>query len=99
MEFDGFDWDLGNREKCQKHGVSLSEIESVFARPVIILPDKENLQDERRFRAIGSTLHGRRAFVVFTWRSGPIGKLLRPISARYMHREEVADYEKAYPHI
>jgi uncharacterized DUF497 family protein len=99
MEFDGFDWDWGNREKCQKHGVSLSEIESVFARPVIILPDKENLQDERRFRAIGSTLHGRRAFVVFTWRSGPIGKLLRPISARYMHREEVADYEKAYPHI
>jgi uncharacterized DUF497 family protein len=99
MEFDGFDWDWGNREKCQKHGVSLSQIESVFARPVIILPDKENLQDERRFRAIGSTLHGRRAFVVFTWRSGPIGKLLRPISARYMHREEVADYEKAYPHI
>ena len=99
MEFDGFDWDWGNREKCQKHGVSLSEVESVFARPVIILPDKENLQGERRFRAIGSTLHGRRAFVVFTWRSGPIGKLLRPISARYMHREEVADYEKAYPHI
>jgi uncharacterized protein len=99
MEFDGFDWDRANREKCQKHGVSLSEIESVFARPVIILPDKENLQGERRFRAIGSTLHGRRAFVVFTWRSGPIGKLLRPISARYMHREEVADYEKAYPHI
>jgi uncharacterized DUF497 family protein len=99
MEFDGFDWDWGNREKCQKHGVSLSQIESVFARPVIILPDKENLQDERRFRAIGSTLHERRAFVVFTWRSGPIGKLLRPISARYMHREEVADYEKAYPHI
>jgi uncharacterized DUF497 family protein len=99
MEFDGFDWDWGNREKCQKHGVSLSQIESVFARPVIILPDKENLQGERRFRAVGTTLHGRRAFVVFTWRSGPIGKLLRPISARYMHREEVADYEKAYPHI
>jgi len=99
MEFDGFDWDEGNREKCQKHGISRSEIESVFARPVIILPDKQNLQGERRFRAIGSTLHGRRAFVVFTWRGKPNGKLLRPISARYMHREEVADYEKAYPHI
>jgi uncharacterized protein len=99
MEFDGFDWDGGNREKCQKHGVSLAEIESVFACPVIILPDKENLQGERRFRAIGSTLRGRRAFVVFTWHSGPISKLLRPISARYMHLEEVADYEKAYPHI
>ena len=99
MEFDGFDWDGGNREKCQKHGLSLEHIESVFSRPVIILPDKENFHGERRFRAIGSTLHGRRAFVVFTWRRGPIGKLLRPISARYMHREEVADYEKAYPHI
>ncbi len=99
MEFDGFDWDWGNREKCQKHGVSLAEIESVFTRPVIILPDKENLQGERRFRAIGSTNHGRRAFVVFTWRQGPGRKLLRPISARYMHREEVADHEKAYPHI
>jgi uncharacterized protein len=99
MEFDGFDWDGGNRERCQTHGVSLAEVESVFAHPVIILPDKENLQGERRFRAVGTTLHGRRAFVVFTWRSGPIGQLLRPISARYMHREEVADYEKAYPNI
>ena len=22
MEFDGFDWDDGNRDKCQKHGVA-----------------------------------------------------------------------------
>jgi uncharacterized DUF497 family protein len=27
MEFDGFDWDAGNREKCRKHGVSTAEIE------------------------------------------------------------------------
>jgi uncharacterized DUF497 family protein len=54
---------------------------------------------ERRFRAIGTTLHGRKAFVVFTWRDGSQGKLLRPISSRYMHREEIADYEKAYPHV
>jgi len=65
---------------------------------VIILPDKENIQGEGRFRAIGSTLRDRRAFIVFTWRGGPNGKL-RPISARYMHREEVANYEKAYPDI
>ncbi|MBV8185169.1 MAG: BrnT family toxin [Hyphomicrobiales bacterium] len=99
MEFDGFDGDEGNRGKYQKHGLSLPEIESVSARPVIILPDKENFQGERRFRAIGSTLKARRALVVFTWRSRLSGKLLRPISARYMHREKVMDYEKAYPFI
>jgi len=99
MEFDGFDWDEGNREKCQKHGLSIVQIESVFARPMIILPDKENLQGERRFRAVGSTLHGRRAFIVFTWRGSLNGKPLRPISARYMHCEEVANYEKAYPDV
>src|SRR5271170_2071366 len=42
MEFDGFDWDEGNRAKCQKHGVSVAEIEGLFRRPVVILPDKEN---------------------------------------------------------
>jgi uncharacterized DUF497 family protein len=30
MKFDGFDWDSGNRAKCQKHGVSIAEIESLF---------------------------------------------------------------------
>jgi len=27
MEFDGFDWDEGNREKCQQHGVLIKAIE------------------------------------------------------------------------
>ena len=26
----GFDWDHGNREKCQKHGVSVADIEFAF---------------------------------------------------------------------
>jgi len=77
----------------------MNQIESVFAGPVIILPDRENPQGERRFRAIGSTVNGRRSFVVFTWRKGPAGRLIRPISARYMHRTEVENYEKAYPFI
>jgi hypothetical protein len=42
MEFAGFDWDRGNRKKCQKHGLSSAEIESVFDRPVVILPDEKN---------------------------------------------------------
>ena len=39
MKFSGFDWDRGNLEKCQKHGISAELIESVFDRPVAILPD------------------------------------------------------------
>ena len=26
----GFDWDEGNKSKCQKHGVSIAEIEALF---------------------------------------------------------------------
>lgn len=94
----GFDWDDGNRDKCQKHGMSPKEIEAVFTGPVLILPDRENSSGERRSRAIGRTPSGRHAFVVFTWRAERGGSaLLRPISARYMHKREVEAYEKAYP--
>ena len=94
MEFDGFNWDKGNREKCRKHGMSLAEIESVFARPVVILPDKENPSGEQRHRAVGTTSAGREAFVVFTLRDHGGIIRLHPISARYMHGKEVESYEK-----
>jgi predicted DNA binding CopG/RHH family protein len=29
----GFEWDDGNRRKCQVHGVSIAEIEAMFQRP------------------------------------------------------------------
>jgi hypothetical protein len=31
LQVSGFDWDDGNRAKCQKHGVSIAEIEALFA--------------------------------------------------------------------
>jgi len=65
----GFDWDRGNRDKCQKHGMSIEDIEAVFGGPVVILPDKQNTSGERRLRAIGRTPGGRTAFVVFTSRA------------------------------
>ena len=40
MEFAGFNWDAGNRNKCQKQGVSITEIESIFSRPVVIIARK-----------------------------------------------------------
>lgn len=96
MEFSGFDWDDANRTKCQKHGVSVAAVESLFFRGVMILPDAGHSQEETRFRAIGHTEKGRAVFVVFTLRSRSGEQLIRPISARYMHKKETRHYEKTY---
>ncbi len=93
----GFEWDHGNLEHCRKHGVSRSDIESVFASPVTILPDTGHSQTEKRFRAIGRTRHGRAIFVVFTIRERHGHRYIRPVSARYIHREEIESYEKENP--
>jgi hypothetical protein len=94
-----FDWDSGNREKCQKHGLPIAEIESLFLGPVVMLPDRENPAGERRYRAVGTTEEGREAFVVFTLRSRGSTVRLRPISARHMQMKAVRVYEKAYPDV
>jgi uncharacterized DUF497 family protein len=97
MEFDGFDWDRGNRSKCRKHGVSVAEIESLFFGTPLVGPDPKHSNIEQRFRAIGRTAQGRRVFVVFTWRHRRQQRLIRPISARYMHRKEIEAHEKEIP--
>jgi uncharacterized protein len=90
----GFDWDDGNREKCQKHGVTLAEIESVFAATPAVGPDPLHSTAEERLRAIGRAESGRYVFVVFTLREADDELLLRPVSARYMHAKEVQSYER-----
>ena len=97
MEFDGFDWDRGNREKCQRHGVSLAEIESLFRGVPLVGPDAGHSVVERRFRAVGVTAAGRSLFVVFTWRRKGREMRIRPLSARYMHKKEVRAHEKEIP--
>ncbi|HEY4774370.1 MAG TPA: BrnT family toxin [Xanthobacteraceae bacterium] len=96
MDFEvaGFDWDHGNRDKCRKHGVAIADIETMFLRPVAVFPDPAHSREEERFHAIGSTVQGRHVFVVFTLRKRGGATLLRPISARYMHKREVRHYEK-----
>ena len=91
----GFEWDDGNRAKCQKHGVSLAEIEAVFAGEHRIAPDPEHSAKEERLLAIGKGNGPRPVFIAFTLREGADGPLIRPISARYMHRKEIESYEKA----
>jgi len=92
MKVRGFDWDSGNWPKCGKHGVSKAEIESVFKNAPAIHPDP--FADEMRLRAIGRNDDGRFIFAVFMLRTTNSGDLIRPLSARYMHKKEVASYER-----
>lgn len=95
MRFDAFDWDDGNLDKCRKHGLTTSEIESVFVRPVAIFPDPAHSVSEARYLAIGRSDAGRHVFLAFTMRARDGLTCLRPISARYMHAKEIEHYEKA----
>jgi uncharacterized DUF497 family protein len=93
----GFDWDEGNRAKCQIHGVSIGEIEEIFVRRHTIRVDAEHSVVEKRFKAIGQTDAGRFVFLVFTLRERGGKAYVRPISARYMHRKEIEHYEEENP--
>lgn len=95
----GFDWDRGNRVKCEKHGLTIATIEDLFARPLAILPDDSHSRQEKRFRAIGRTDKGRMVFMVFTLRQRNDELLIRPISARYMHKREIDAFEKENPQL
>ena len=95
----GFDWDAGNRAKCQKHGVSVAEIEGLFSRSLLIIPDASHSRGEERLRAIGKTARGRSVFLVFTIRELAGKRLIRPVSARYMHRKEIKHYEEENPDV
>ena len=90
----GFDWDKGNLGKCQKHGVSIEEIEEVLTNNPLIAPDHKHSSAETRLLAIGRTKEGRHIFVAFTFRIKRKKKLIRPVSARYMHTKEIKAYEK-----
>ena len=92
LDFTGFEWDAGNREKNLKHGVHASECEQVFFNErLLILDDSKHSAAEDRFAAFGQTDQGRMLVVVYTRR----GNLLRVISARDMNRREREFYEHA----
>ena len=90
----GFDWDEGNRAKCERHGVSIAEIETLFAHTVRIAPDPKHSADEDRLIAVGRTSTGRALFVAFTMRTTNKRRLIRPVTARYMHAKEIRAYEE-----
>ena len=89
----GFDWDAGNLEKCQKHGVSIGEIEALLSSDPGVAPDPKHSAEEDRLIAVGRNAAGRPLFVAFTFRMKDGQRLIRPVSARYMHKKEIAGYE------
>jgi uncharacterized DUF497 family protein len=89
-----FDWDTGNRDKCQKHGVTIAEIEALLSGTFARRVDPYPAQVEQRYQALGRTKDGRALFVVFTLRTTEEEIAVRPISARYMHAKEVQKYEQ-----
>ena len=97
MKIEGFDWDEHNREKCGKHGVTAAEIESLFDGALRIKPDLAHADSEERFHGIGKSADGRHLFLVFTLRTFGGARMIRPISARYMHLKEVMRYEEDTP--
>ncbi len=94
MTVAGFEWDEGNRRKCRKHGVSREEYRSDVPSTAVGLSQPRTLPHEERFKAIGKSQEGRNILIVFTIRQWQESRLIRPISARYMHRKEVEHYEK-----
>lgn len=89
-----FDWDAGNLAKCQKHGVTTEEIEQVLDSDPFLVPDYGHSEKEDRHIAVGINRIGRPVFVIFTRRMLGDREVVRPISARYMHRKEIAAYEQ-----
>lgn len=95
MQFDGFDWDDGNWPKCGKHGVSKEEIESAFSRSdLLVYRDRAHSGQEDRFLMIVRVVRDHHGLLVgFTWREREGLRLIRPVTARYMHEKEVKSHD------
>jgi len=91
----GFDWDSGNMQKCRKHGLRPKAIEAFFQQSgLFVIPDIHHSQSEERYIPYGPSPRGRLMLVAFTFRIQNAKTLIRPISARRMHKKEAQEYEE-----
>lgn len=97
IDFDGFDWDYGNFFHTQKHDIKFEAIEEIFEQTLLYFEDPKNTTSEKRWIAVGEIEHKRLVFVAFTIRKIGKDKLIRPISARHIHRD--SKEEKIYEDI
>lgn len=65
----------------------------LFTHRPRIAADHRHSVDEDRFIAVGR-IKGRPVFVAFTLRVKDKRRLIRPVTARFMHAKEVAAYEE-----
>ena len=86
-----FDWDEHNQPKCEAR-VPVDHIEAMLAGTPRIYPDAAHSSEETRYLAIGTVDTMRWIFVAFTYRVYGGTRYIRPISARYMHQNEVNRY-------
>jgi uncharacterized DUF497 family protein len=75
-------------------GVTIREIEALFVGDPRVAPDPGHSAEEDRLIAVGRVGTGRTLFVAFTMRAKNKRRLIRPVSARYMHAKEIAAYEE-----
>jgi len=85
---------LGRGQSPEVSDLSARDIEGIFQGPVSVFPDPEHSGEEERFIGIGKTEKHRNVFVVFKLRRKDDVVLIRPISARFMHKKEIDYYEK-----
>ena len=70
------------------------EVEALFVGGPRLAPDPKHSAHEDRLIAVEKTSSGRPLFVAFTIRTKDGRRLIRPVTARYMHVREIAAYEK-----
>ncbi|MGA3041289.1 MAG: BrnT family toxin [Bryobacteraceae bacterium] len=80
MVVSGFEWDDENISHIERHAFTPEEVEEVFAGDCKIRRSRQE-----RYVALGETLDGRLAFVVFQRLSGGF---VRVITARDMEADE-----------
>lgn len=73
--------------------MTIAEIEAFLLGNPRIARDFKHSTQEERWLAVGRNREGRAMFVVFTFRNRDGLLLIRPLSARYMHRQEIDNYE------
>jgi uncharacterized DUF497 family protein len=75
--------------KAGRHGLTKEKIEAVFTGSPVIFPGRLSATIELRPYAVGRNSEG-----PFAVRHKDGADYMRPISARFMHEEEVKEYER-----
>jgi uncharacterized DUF497 family protein len=73
-----FEWDDGNVEHIERHGVTPQEVEEALLDSRRHGTGAYSTAGERRSAVVGATEDGRILFIVYTWRHGRI----RVVTAR-----------------